>query len=160
MSKDKGKADMESRQEQAKQKDVTPEREKRELPLNYEVGYGKPPAHARFRKGQSGNPNGRPKGTLNLTTTAMRVFREDVVINENGQRKTVTKLEAALKQIANKSASGDLNATRFLLMLEEKIEVTLQSDNSATLRLEDVDRKVIDAMLEGFEENLVRRKQR
>ena len=25
---------------------------------NYEVGYGKPPVHTRFRKGQSGNPRG------------------------------------------------------------------------------------------------------
>lgn len=27
-------------------------------PPSYEVGYGKPPAHSRFRKGQSGNPRG------------------------------------------------------------------------------------------------------
>jgi hypothetical protein len=29
----------------------------------YDVGYGKPPLHTRFRKGQSGNPKGRSKGT-------------------------------------------------------------------------------------------------
>ena len=29
---------------------------------DYEVGYGKPPKHTRFKKGQSGNPKGRPKG--------------------------------------------------------------------------------------------------
>jgi Family of unknown function (DUF5681) len=28
----------------------------------YQVGYGKPPVHSRFRKGQSGNPRGRPRG--------------------------------------------------------------------------------------------------
>jgi len=31
----------------------------------YDVGYGKPPAHSRFKPGQSGNPRGRPKGVKN-----------------------------------------------------------------------------------------------
>ncbi len=30
-------------------------------PSGYQVGYGKPPAQTRFKQGQSGNPNGRPK---------------------------------------------------------------------------------------------------
>jgi hypothetical protein len=34
----------------------------------YDVGYGKPPLHTRFRKGQSGNPKGRSKAReRNLT---------------------------------------------------------------------------------------------
>ena len=81
------------------------------------VGYRKPPAHTRFKKGQSGNPKGRPKGSLNLSTVLVRTLREQVVINEGGQRKTVTKLEAAVKQLANKAASGDLGALRQLFML-------------------------------------------
>ena len=32
-----------------------------QLPVPYAVGYGKPPAERRFRKGQSGNPAGRPR---------------------------------------------------------------------------------------------------
>ena len=31
-------------------------------PRTYEVGYRKPPAHSRFKKGVSGNPGGRPQG--------------------------------------------------------------------------------------------------
>jgi len=33
---------------------------------DYEVGYKKPPKQGRFKKGQSGNPRGRPSGTKNL----------------------------------------------------------------------------------------------
>ena len=31
---------------------------------NREVGYGRPPAHTRFRKGQGGNPQGRPRSAV------------------------------------------------------------------------------------------------
>lgn len=36
------------------------------MSVEKEVGYGKPPAHSRFKKGTSGNLKGRPKGTKNL----------------------------------------------------------------------------------------------
>ncbi len=32
------------------------------------VGYKKPPLHSRFKKGQSGNPRGRPRGSKNFST--------------------------------------------------------------------------------------------
>ena len=86
------------------------------------VGYGKPPEATRFQKGVSGNPKGRPKGSLNVAAVFVKTLREKVVINEHGQRKTVTKLEAALKQLINKAASGDLRALRQLVELARDAE--------------------------------------
>jgi hypothetical protein len=84
---------------------------------SYNVGYGKPPKHSRFRKGVSGNQKGRPKGKRNIATVLTAILGEEIVINEGGVRKRVTKLEAALKQLVNKAALGDLVAARQLIAL-------------------------------------------
>jgi len=88
----------------------------------YLVGYRKPPRHTRFRKGQSGNPKGRPKGLTTLAQIATRIFNERVVIRENGERRSITKLEAALKQLANKAASGHDQSLRQVLRVHAGIE--------------------------------------
>jgi hypothetical protein len=82
---------------------------------NYEVGYGKPPQRTRFRKGQSGNPKGRPRGSRNATTILNEALHERVVVTENGRRKSATKLEVIFKQLVNKAAQGDHRATQLLL---------------------------------------------
>jgi hypothetical protein len=119
---------------------------------DYGVGYGKPPMHSQFKHGQSGNPKGRPKGTLNLATVLAQTLRESVVINENGQRKTITKLEAATKQLTNKAASGDLTALRHLITLvltvEERSKAVALPPSPA---LDDADQKVLASVLKRLE---------
>ncbi len=78
----------------------------------YEIGYGKPPKATRFQKGQSGNPKGRPKGSLNVATILERAMLQKVQVKENGQARAYTKLEVAITQLANKAAGGDLKAFR------------------------------------------------
>ena len=87
-----------------------------------DVGYGKPPKNSRFKQGRSGNPRGRPKGALNMATVLARTLREKIVIDENGKRKTVSKLEAAIAQLVNKAASGDGHAIRYLCQLVTSAE--------------------------------------
>ncbi len=119
-------------------------------PGGYPVGYGKPPKRTRFKKGQSGNPKGRPKGSLNSAAVFDRAARERIVINENGQRKIVTKQEAVYKQLVNKAVSGDLGALRLFLMLSQLVEQ--QQEGAAPMaRLDDADQKVILGMLKRFE---------
>ena len=80
-----------------------------------DVGYCKPPAHAKFVKGQSGNPRGRPKGSQNLASLLAKAGRQRIRITENGRSRSITKFEALMLQLINKAVSGDLKAIGELL---------------------------------------------
>lgn len=108
---------------------------------SYETGYGKPPRHTRFKKGESGNPKGRRKGSRNLASDLESALQEQVTINEGGVRKKVTKKQAALKQIANKAASGDVNSLRMLISLLQFLEQRPPDPPMPTTQLEEADEK-------------------
>jgi hypothetical protein len=115
------------------------------------VGYGNPPKATRFKKGQSGNPKGRRQGTLNVATVLERALREKVVINENGRRKTITKLEAVIKQLVNKGASGDLRSGLQVMDRAGEAEMRAgQSPSTSPTRSED-DRKVMESILKRIQ---------
>jgi hypothetical protein len=122
----------------------------KELEASSAVGYGKPPLSTRFRKGVSGNPRGRPKGSRNIVAVFTKTLREKVVVNENGQRKTVTKLEAAVKQFVNKAASGDFRSLQLLVNLSREAEVRELSIPERSL-LGEVDQKVMEGIVRRFQ---------
>jgi hypothetical protein len=95
---------------------------------DYDVGYGKPPAHARFRKGQSGNPKGRGKGAKNFPSAFLAAMMKPVTIVENGKRRRVTKLDAAAIQLANNAARGDKNSIQFAVALMQALEPPVQAE--------------------------------
>jgi Family of unknown function (DUF5681) len=115
------------------------------------VGYRNPPEATRFQKGQSGNSRGRPRGSLNVATVFVKALRERVVINENGQRKTVTKLEAALKQLVNKAASGELRALRYLVELARDAEAKQKLPGTQNPVMGELDQDVISGILRRFQ---------
>jgi hypothetical protein len=98
----------------------------------YEVGYGRPQRGCGFKKGQSGNPRGRPPGSKNLTTLLNDTLNETVAITENGRRRKITKREAVIKQLVNKSASADARSLKILLDLMLNLEARVRSSAAAT----------------------------
>lgn len=83
----------------------------------YNVGYGKPPEHSRFRKGKSGNPKGRPKGVRNFTTDLQAMLSMPVSVTEDGKRQKISTQHAALLRLREKALTGDQRALDRLLAL-------------------------------------------
>src|ERR1700756_4811734 len=89
---------------------------------DYEVGYGKPPRHTRFEPGRSGNPRGRPPGAKNMKTPLSKALNELLVVTEPGGRRKVSKREAIVTQLVNRSAKADYRAIQILLGMLRDIE--------------------------------------
>jgi hypothetical protein len=117
----------------------------------YEVGFGKPPKGTQFRKGQSGNSKGRPKGKPNLATVINRTLQAKVIINENGRRREVTKYEAGMIQLSNKAASGDLPALKMVIMLARLAEEGLRQEISGKTGFSESDEKVLQRLMQRLE---------
>ena len=86
------------------------------------VGYKNPPKEHQFKKGQSGNPNGRPKGSGNTLALAENILNERVSVREGGVQKEVSKTEAMIMRLVQKALEGDIKATEKALKMAEKID--------------------------------------
>jgi hypothetical protein len=115
---------------------------------SYAVGYGKPPVQSRFKRGQSGNPAGRPKGSQNVATVLRDALSATVVVNEGGRRQTKTKLEVMVTQFVNKAVSGDPKAAERVL----KLYAVLSSPTESTTVTPDLatDRRMSARVLARF----------
>ncbi len=86
-------------------------------PIDDKVGYGRPPKHSQFKKGVSGNASGRPKGSQNVSAVIAAALAERVTVTEKGRKRSISKLEVAVKMLANKAATGDRHAIKLILEL-------------------------------------------
>lgn len=81
----------------------------------YEVGYGKPPKPTQFKKGQSGNPRGRPKGSksklprLNeerMKTIILEEAYRNITVRDGMRNVTVPIAQAVLRSLAVNAVKG------------------------------------------------------
>jgi len=84
---------------------------------NYQVGYGHPPLSTRFKKGQSGNPKGRPKVAMNANTLLKKQMSKTVAVRENGDIRKMSSLEGLMAKAFNEALHGRMKPLADLIRL-------------------------------------------
>lgn len=81
----------------------------------YTVGYCNPPKHTRFKKGQSGNPKGRPKASANQSESLAKELSKIIAITENGQAKNVKVMDVIAKKAVALALQGNISILKIFL---------------------------------------------
>ena len=108
-----------------------------------QVGYRNPPKHSQFKKGQSGNPKGRPKGRRNAMTDVLDVLKAPVRVKENGRQKTVSTQHAVLLRLREKALGGDQRAINRVIDLAREYNGDDLAEHVLTLA--PADQAIVDA---------------
>jgi hypothetical protein len=88
----------------------------------YEVGYGKPPRHMQFRKGQSGNPGGRPRRMESVNTLLLREAYRPITVKMAGRAVTLPAVQAIVRSQIRLAAEGNVQAQRAVLAAVQTVE--------------------------------------
>ena len=109
-------------------------------------GFANPPSQHRFKRGQSGNPKGRPKGSRNLKTDLAALLKGNVEIIVNGKRRRMTRQEAVLLSLFQKAISKESKAAKTLLDLVIKLQMP-DDRPEVEAALSQSDRNIVDNYL-------------
>jgi Family of unknown function (DUF5681) len=85
------------------------------------VGYGRPPAHTRFKPGQSGNPKGRRKGQRNVHTVLDETLNQRITIREGNRTRSLTKLDGLILTMVSAALKGDTKAQASLMTMMRSV---------------------------------------
>lgn len=89
-------------------------------PTDDAVGYGRPPKSTQFKKGQSGNPRGRPKGSRPVGAVLQDILGQRIAVTENGKTRRLPALEVMLRRLANDAMRSEPVALKLMLSLFDR----------------------------------------
>lgn len=100
--------------------------------MSEDVGPGRPPMASRFRKGQSGNPKGRPRAAKERSASAFDVVIDrTLTVVQNGEAREVTVEEALQHKTYQDAIAGNRAAMREVLRMIARREAHLAAEAPA-----------------------------
>ena len=105
-------------------------------PHDYKVGYGKPPTEHRFKKGQSGNPRGRPKGAKSrkparpeerLKAILLEEAYRPVTVRDGDRTVTLPVAQVIIRGLNVDAVKGEPRARRLFI---ERLTLTEQENTT------------------------------
>lgn len=96
---------------------------------DYKVGYQRPPAKHRFKKGQpSPNPAGRPRNSVTQGNDVMeRSLNKLVEVRDGDKNRKITRRKFIVQRYAMEALKGDLGAINALMTLRRSGAKTQRS---------------------------------
>jgi hypothetical protein len=124
------------------------------------VGYKKPPKHSQFKKGQSGNPRGRPRRRKHvewepyerMKALVLQEAYRLVEIQEGGKKVFLPLIQVMIRKMGLSAAQGNSRAMRDYMDLLSLIEQELSAEHR------DYRKKLFDYKMDVGEEYERRRK--
>jgi hypothetical protein len=113
-----------------------------------ETDHRRPPKDTRFKKGQSGNPKGRPKNVPSFKADLAAELQQKLVLVENGKQQRVTKQRAFIKTLVAAAIKKDIRAVSALLSCMKHFGVGAEADVQTAEGVDTEDLDVLENYLE------------
>jgi hypothetical protein len=122
----------------------------------YKVGYGRPPRSKQFKPGKSGNPKGRPKGSLNLVNDLAAELSEQIAVREGGRTRRISKQRALIKSLLAKGIQGEVRAAAAVLALYARVNI--ESVDDGTKSIDDAELAILRRFAPRLLKSLIKKK--
>jgi Family of unknown function (DUF5681) len=114
---------------------------------NYQVGYARPPAESRFKKGTSGNPRGRPKHSKNMKTIIREALTSPVTVREGERTRRVSKIEGIVLRQVEAALKGDEKAAITALKMAAQVGLLEETVGAEVLELSPQENLMVNEVL-------------
>ena len=99
--------------------------------MHLAVGYKQPPFQTRFKKGRSGNPQGRPKQSWSGRSLLKEALETSLTVTENGIARKMPQRDILFRSLLAKAIKGDTRSLAMVLKLVDKWNI-YQSEPTVT----------------------------